>query len=237
MTRPNAYVGSAINRLEDPKLLTGAGTFVADLRPAGLLHAVILRSPVAHAFIESINTGAARAAPGVVAVITAADFDHVPVIPIRQHAVPAGEVFRQPVIADGKVRYVGEPVAVVIASGQAIAEDALELIELNLRELPVVSDHIISARGDTLLFKNTTTNNAATFRGRMGDTDAAFVLADYTRRQQFSVQRHTAFPMETRGLLAEWDTERRHLTVHGATKVPFFNRRVLAAMLGLEVSN
>ena len=237
MTRPNAYVGSAIDRLEDAKLLTGAGTFVGDLRPAGLLHAVILRSPVAHATIESIDTNAARATPGVVAVITAADFGEVPVIPIRQHAVPQGEAYRQPVIADGKLRYVGEPAAVVIASGQAIAEDALELIDLRFRELPVVSDHIISARGDTLLFENTTTNNAATFRARMGDADGAFVSADYTRRQRFSVQRHTAFPMETRGLLAQWDAKRRHLTVHGATKVPFFNRRVLAAMLGLDVSD
>lgn len=237
MTRPNAYIGSALDRLEDPKLLTGAGTFVGDLKPAGLLHAVILRSPVAHAVIESIDTSAARTAPGVVAVITAADFGQVPVIPIRQHAVPKGEAYRQPVIANHKLRYVGEPVAVVIAIGQAIAEDALDLIELHLRELAVVSDHIISARGDTLLFENTTTNEAATFQARMGDTDAAFVSAHYTRRQRFSVQRHTAFPMETRGLLAEWDAKRGRMTVHGATKVPFFNRRVLAAMLDLEISD
>ncbi|HKS85250.1 MAG TPA: xanthine dehydrogenase family protein molybdopterin-binding subunit [Pseudolabrys sp.] len=237
MTRPNAYIGSAFKRLEDPELLTGAGAFVGDLKSAGLLHAVILRSPVAHAAIESIDIRAACAARGVVTIITAADFSQVPVIPIRQHAVPEGEAYRQPVIADRKLRYVGEPVAVVIASERAFAEDALDLIELRLRELPVVSDHVESARGGTLLFENTATNKAATFRARLGDSGAAFASADYTRRQKFSVQRHTAFPMETRGLLAEWDVKCGRMTVHGATKVPFFNRRVLAAMLGLEMSD
>ncbi|HET9715660.1 MAG TPA: xanthine dehydrogenase family protein molybdopterin-binding subunit [Pseudolabrys sp.] len=235
MAQPNAYIGSPLDRLEDPKLLTGTATFVADLNPAGLLFAAILRSPVAHAVIESIDTSAARAISGVAAVITAADFNQVPVIPIRQHGVPEGEAYRQPVIADRKVRYVGEPVAVVIATGQSIAEGALDLIQLRLRELPVVSTHVMSAQRDTLLFENTATNEAVAFRARMGDTDAAFASADYTRRQRFSVQRHTAFPMETRGLLAEWDAIRGRMTVHGATKVPFFNRRVLADMLGLKI--
>lgn len=237
MSRPNAYIGSALDRLEDPRLLKGAGIFVADMKPVGLLHAVVLRSPVAHAIIESVDTSRARTAPGVLAVITAADFAQVPVIPIRQHAVPEGEAYRQPVIADRKLRYVGEPVAVIVATELAAAEDALELIELGFRELPIVSDHIISARGETLLFEDTQTNEAATFRARMGDTEAAFASAEYTRRQTFSVQRHTAFPLETRGLLAAWDAELGRMIVHGATKVPFFNRRVLAAMLGLEISD
>src|SRR5689334_10055040 len=146
MSRPNAYIGSALHRLEDPRLLKGAGIFVADMKPVGLLHAVVLRSPVAHAMIESIDTSRARTAPGVLAVITAADFAQVPVIPIRQHAVPEGEAYRQPVIADRKLRYVGEPVAVIVATELAAAEDALELIDLGFRELPIVSDHIISAR-------------------------------------------------------------------------------------------
>src|ERR1044071_3330874 len=139
MTRPNAYIGSALKRLEEPKFLTGAGTFVGDLNPASLLHAAILRSPLAHAVIESIDASAARAVPGVVAVITAADIGEVPLIPIRQHAVPEGEDYPQPVIAAHRLRYVGEPVPVVIASTQAIAEDALDLIVLRLRELPAVA--------------------------------------------------------------------------------------------------
>ena len=236
MTRPNAYIGSPLDRLEDPKLLTGAGIYVGDLKPEGLLYGVILRSPVSHGIIRKIDVSAGRALAGVVAIITAADIGEVPVIPIRQHAVPEGEAYRQPVIASGKVRYVGEPVAVIVATDQAIAEDALELIELKIDELPPVADHIVSARGETLLFEDTGTNRAAIFRARMGDANAAFVQADYTRRERFSVQRHTAFPMETRGLLAEWDVTLNRMTLHGATKVPFFNRRVLAAMLGLDVS-
>ncbi len=237
MTRPNAYIGSPLGRLEDQRLLTGTGVYVGDLKPGGLLHAVILRSPVSHGILRGIDTAAARALPGVVTVITAVDIGEVPIIPIRQHAVPEGEAYRQPVIASGKVRYVGEPVAVIVATDPAIAEDALELIALDIEELAPVADHVSAARGETLLFEETGTNKAATFRARMGDADAAFAQADYTRRERFSVQRHTAFPMETRGLLAQWDSTRGRMTLHGATKVPFFNRRVLAAMLGLTASD
>jgi len=234
--RPNAYVGSPLERIEDQNLLTGAGRYVADLQPDHLLHAVILRSAMPHGLIRGIDAAAARALPGVVAVITAAEIGEVPIIPIRQHAVPEGEAYRQPVIASGKVRYVGEPLAVVVATDQAVAEDALDLIAVDIEPLPPVADHVAAARGDTLLFESTDTNRAAVFRARMGDAAAAFAQADYTRRQRFSVQRHTAFPMETRGLLAEWDGAQQRMTLHGATKVTFFNRRVLAAMLGLPQS-
>lgn len=234
MIRPNAYIGSPQDRLEDRRLLVGEGTYVGDLKPEGMLHAVLLRSPVAHGIIRNIDTAAARALCGVVTVITAKEIGDVPIIPIRQHSVPEGEVFRQPVIASHKVRYVGEPVAVVVATDPAIAEDALELIVLDIETLQPVADHVSAAKAEILLFEESGTNKAATFCARMGDTDAAFAQADYKRKERFGVQRHTAFPMETRGLLAEWDVENRRMTMHGATKVPFFNRRVLAEMLGLS---
>ena len=196
MTRPNAYVGSPVERIEDLRLLTGAGIYVGDLNPTGLFHAAVLRSPVSHGLIRKIDASAARALAGVIAVITAAEIGEVPVIPIRQHAVPEGEPYRQPVIARHKVRYVGEPVAVVVASDQAIAEDARALIGLEIDELPPVADHIVSARDETLLFEASGTNKAAVFSARMGDAKAAFARADYTRRERFSVQRHTASPME-----------------------------------------
>jgi carbon-monoxide dehydrogenase large subunit len=235
VTRPNAYIGSAVERIEDRRLVTGSGTYVADLAPDGLCHAAILRSTVAHGRIRRIDAAAA-ALPGVVAVITAADLGDVPIIPIRQHAVPSGEPYRQPVIARDKVRYVGEPLAVVVATAPAIAESAVELIELDIEQLPAVADCAVSAAGKTLLFEGTGTNKAAVFSARLGDAGTTFTQAPYTRSQRFSVQRHTAFPMETRGLLAEWDATRGRMTVHGATKVPFFNRKVLAAMLGLDVT-
>ena len=107
MNRPNAYIGSPIERIEDLRLLNGTATFVGDLAPEGLLHAAILRSPVAHGRIRKIDASAALALNGVMAVITAADIGDVPLIPIRQHGLPEGEAYRQPVIATDKVRYVG----------------------------------------------------------------------------------------------------------------------------------
>jgi carbon-monoxide dehydrogenase large subunit len=236
MTRPNAYIGSPIDRIEDLRLLAGAGTYVGDLKPENLLYATVLRSPIAHGRIRKIATAAARSLAGVAAVITAAEIGEIPVIPVRQHGKPEGEPYRQPVIAVEKVRYVGEPIAVIVALEQCIAEDAAELIELEIDELPALATHEESAANRTLLFEKTTTNLATSFFARMGDADAAFATADYRRREKFSVQRHTASPMETRGLLAEWDPEHQRIVVSGATKVPFFNRRVLAEMLKLEPS-
>ena len=234
MNLSNALIGSPIERIEDLRFLTGRGHYVGDFATEGMLHAAILRSPLAHGRIRGVDTSAARALPGVVAVFTAADIGAtVPLIPMRQHAVPEGEFYRQPVIAHDKVRYVGEPVAVVIARDPAIAEDALELIDLDIEELPAVADHINAARDDVLLFEASGTNRATVFSARMGDADAAFAEADYTRRERFSVQRHTALPMEPRGLFAEWDEASGRLTLHGATKVIFYNRRTLAEMLGL----
>jgi aerobic carbon-monoxide dehydrogenase large subunit len=236
MKRSNAYIGSPLDRIEDFRLLTGAGTFVGDLKPDKLLHAVILRSPFAHGQIRRIEAGPARSLKGVTAVLTAAEIGDVPIIPIRQHGKPEGEPYRQPVIANKKVRYVGEPIAVIVASAQCIAEDAAELIEVEIDELPAVATHEIAASGQTLLFEDTVTNLATAFYARMGDADATFATAEYKRREKFSVQRHTASPMETRGLLAEWNPELQRMIVSGATKVPFFNRRVLAEMLKLQLS-
>ena len=236
MKRSNAYIGSPLDRIEDLRLLTGAGTLSADLKPDNLLYAVILRSSVAHGRIRKIEVAAARSLPGVSAVLTAAELGKIPVIPIRQHGRPEGEPYRQPVIASRKVRYVGEPIAVVIASEQNIAEDAAELIEVEIDGLPALATCEVAAADETLMFERTNTNLATSFFARMGDADAAFATADYTRREKFSVQRHTASPMETRGLLAEWDPKHRRMVVSGATKVTFFNRRVLAEMLELEES-
>jgi aerobic carbon-monoxide dehydrogenase large subunit len=236
MTNSNNYIGSPLDRVEDLRLLIGAGTFVGDLKPDNLRYAVVLRSPIAHGLIKRIDTASALSLPGVSAVITASDIGMVPAIPIRQHGTPDGELYKQPVIAQNKVRYVGEPIAVIVASEQCIAEDAAELIVVEFDELPVVASHTISATGTPLLFDGTQSNLATTFRARMGDADTAFAHAHYTRREQFSVQRHLACPMETRGLLAQWDPVGQRMVVSGATKVPFFNRATLARMLNLENS-
>jgi carbon-monoxide dehydrogenase large subunit len=230
----NSLIGSPVERLEDLRFLRGRGQYVDDLAPAGLLHAVILRSPVAHGRIRQLDAAAARALPGVHAVITAAEIGRpVPIIPMRQEPMAELKRFEQPVIADAKVRYVGEAVAVVVADSAALAEDALEQIVLDIDSLPAVADRDQARAGEVLLFEEIGTNVAAVISAVRGDADAAFKAAPYTRKERFHVQRHTAVPMEPRGLLADWDAKAGRLALYGAAKVAFPNRRMLAKMMGL----
>ena len=237
MTLVNRYVGSPVERIEDWRFLRGRGEYVGDLQRNGMLHAAILRSPVAHARIRALNLLPALAIPGVRVIVTAADIESehgaVPRIPLRLQTSPATEPFRQPVIAEDRVRYVGEPIAVVLADSAALAEDGANAIELETDELPVIADRHISGRHEILLFDAAGSNLAMKFTALKGDADAAFHEAEYTRRGRFASQRHTALPIEPRGLLAEWDAAVGRMKVMGAAKVPFFNRRTVAAMLGL----
>ncbi|MBM3486394.1 MAG: xanthine dehydrogenase family protein molybdopterin-binding subunit [Alphaproteobacteria bacterium] len=232
--RTNTYIGAAIERFEDLRFLRGRGIYVDDVPHATTLHAAILRSSVAHGLIRVLDATEARRRPGVVAVITAAEIGPVPVIPIRLAAWPSLEPFVQPVIAADRVRFVGEPIAVVVADTAARAEDALEAIALEIEPLPVVADRDASAAGAILLFPGAASNRAITYEGRKGDAAAAFRSADYTRREHFSVQRHTAIHMEPRGIMAEWDRIWGRLTIWGASKVPYPNRKILAGQIGVD---
>jgi carbon-monoxide dehydrogenase large subunit len=230
----NAFVGSPVERIEDLRFLRGRGEYVDDVTRPGLLHAAVLRSSVPHGRIVSVDASAALARPGVHAVITAADLGGaVPTIPLRQEPLPALKRFEQPVIATGKVRYVGEPIALVVAESAALAEDALEAIAVDIVALAPVADRDMARSGATVLFEEIGTNLASTLTAVLGDADAAFAAAPYRRRESFKVQRHTAVPMEPRGFVAEWDAERQQLTLFGAAKVAFPNRRILAGHLGL----
>jgi carbon-monoxide dehydrogenase large subunit len=229
----NRPIGSPVERLEDLRFLRGRGQYVDDVPSPNALHAAILRSSVPHGRIRSIDASAARNHPGVHAVITAADIGEVPVITMRQELLPEFKPFQQPVIAQDKVRYVGEPLAVVVADSPGLAEDALELIALDIEALPPVADRAAARDGRSLLFEDSGRNLIITLSAVKGDADAAFKNAPYTRRERFEVQRFTAMTMETRGLLAEWDAAKGHMTVSGATKVPFHNRRILAKQMGL----
>jgi aerobic carbon-monoxide dehydrogenase large subunit len=229
----NAFVGSPIERVEDLRFLTGRGQYIDDLASVHALHAVVLRSSVAHGRIRAIDAKAALARPGVHAVITAADIGDVPRIPLRQEPLPALKRYEQPIIASEKVRYVGEPLALVVADSAAIAEDALEAIVVDIESLPAVATRDAARKDDVLLFETAGTNLASTITAVRGDTEAAFRDAPYVRREHFRVQRHAAVPMEPRGLLAVWDGNAQRMSVSGAAKVPFTNRRVLAKMMGL----
>ena len=195
------------------------------------LHAAILRSSVAHGRIRSIDTSAALKQPGVHAVITAAEIGTIPIITMRQELLPEYAHFQQPVIANEKVRYVGEPIAVVVADSAALAEDALDAIVLDIEALPAVASRAASRADASLLYEARGSNLVGTLTALRGDADAAFKDAAYVRRERFEVQRFTAVPMEPRGLLAEWDAA-KHLTVFGAAKVAFHNRAILAKHAG-----
>ena len=214
-------IGKPVERIEDLRLLRGRGSYVDDQHLDGMLHAAILRSSIAHGRIRRLGTDKARRLPGVHAVLTAADVAKdgpVPTIPLRLAPLPQLVPYEQPVIARQEVNYVGEPVAVVIADTLALAEDALEAIELEIEALPAVVD----CREGRL---------AIQYTAAKGDGRAA--RAPYARRERFAVQRHTAVCMEPRGLLARWDGARTKLTVSGAAKVPFSTRRMLAKNMDL----
>ncbi|MDB5544078.1 MAG: carbon-monoxide dehydrogenase [Hyphomicrobiales bacterium] len=238
MKEKNTLIGAPVERLEDLRFLRGKGTYVADLTIPGMLHAAVLRSPFAHGRIRKVDTSRALAMPGVHAVITGADLaPDVPKIALRLDPLPEFKAFEQPVIAHAKLRYVGEPVALVLAETQAQAEDALEGIDLDIEALPAVLESDFALKGDVLLFEENGSNTPATISGIKGDVDAVFAGAFYTRKERFRVHRHSAVPMETRGLVAVWDEAASHMTVYGAAKVPFHNRAALAAHLGLPDEN
>jgi aerobic carbon-monoxide dehydrogenase large subunit len=230
----NRLIGAAVPRIEDLRFLRGRGEYVDDVSSQDALHAVFLRSAVAHGRIRSIDVSAALKRPGVRAVITAADIGDIPVITMRQELLPEFKPYQQPVIAKDKVRYVGEPVAVVIADSAAFAEDALDTISLDIEALPAVADRETARKNESLLFEATGRNHIITLSAVKGDPEAAFRDAPYTRREHFVVQRFSAVTMEPRGLLAEWDAAKGHLTVTGMTKVIFHNRRILSKQMGLS---
>jgi aerobic carbon-monoxide dehydrogenase large subunit len=229
-------VGQPIERIEDLRLLRGRGQYVDDEHREGMLHAAILRSPVPHGRIRSIDTTAARAMPGVHLVFTGADIaartdGKVPTTPLRLAPMKELEPYEQPVIAHDRVRYVGEPLAVVVAESLAAAEDALEAIEADIEPLDPVPDRHVATRNGVLLFEAQGTNLPVTYTASKGD--AASVKAPYVRREAFRVQRHSAVTMEPRGLLAVWDGAAAKMTVSGAAKVPYNTRRVLARTMDL----
>jgi CO/xanthine dehydrogenase Mo-binding subunit len=222
----------SIPRHEDRPLLTGAGRFAADVRLPGQLHAAIVRSPHAHARVTGFDCDAARSEPGVAAVFSAADLPDALRIPIRLYPLPGMERFLQPPLASDRVRYQGEPVAVVVAADRYRAEDAAELIAVEYEPLDAVVEPAGGlAAGAPLLFEEAGTNLAGELHLSHGDVDGAFAGAVHVVSETVRCHRHGAVPMETRGLVAEPRPD-GGLTIWGAAKVPHTNRRFLAGLLG-----
>ncbi len=224
------YVGQSLPRLEDRPLLTGQGRFAADISFPGQWTMRVVRSGVAHGRILSIDTRAALALPGVHAVWTGADVAHIPPIPFRLTGLKALEPYRQPVLARDIVRYVGEPVAVVFAQDQYVAEDAADLIDITIEPLPA-QVRAIDAPG---VYADDLSTEPSVIRKSFGDIEAAFRDAHAVVALELSVGRHSGVPMETRGAIGRYDEVRDILEMHGAAKVPHWNRDTIAQMLGRD---
>jgi aerobic carbon-monoxide dehydrogenase large subunit len=228
-------IGQSLKRREDARLLRGRGLFVADVRRPGALHLAVLRSPHAHAVICAIDVASARTRPGVVDVLTFSDLPELArPIPMRMSDRGRMNRYLQHPLARDKVRYVGEPMVAVVAEDRYLAEDALDYLKVEYESLPVLVDtRAASEPGAPLLFEVEKTNVVASYTIAYGDVEAAFREADLVLRDTIYVQRHTAVPMETRGTVAEWDPARGVLSMWGMTKVPHFNRGIIAEHVGL----
>jgi carbon-monoxide dehydrogenase large subunit/6-hydroxypseudooxynicotine dehydrogenase subunit gamma len=231
---PRGSIGASIARKEDPRLLRGLGRFGADFARPGQLWARVVRSPVAHGRLRGVDTTQALQADGVVTVVTAASLPPGLAIPVRLQVAGADlRAYLQPVLAAGTVRYVGEPVAVVIAQDPYAAEDAAELVDTDIEEAPAVLDAAAAAApGAPALFPGG--NVAADFSVGYGDVAGAFARADRVVEIEVEIGRHGAVPLEPRALLADPDPVTGRLSIFGMTKVPVFNRDLLASMLGLD---
>jgi aerobic carbon-monoxide dehydrogenase large subunit len=228
-----AAVGRSLRRREDVRLLTGRSKFAADFRLPGLLHAAMVRSPHAHARLGAIRAKAALGLPGVVAVVTAEDLGPMERIPVRLGPRPSVVACLQPPLARDKVRYVGEPVALVIAESRYLAEDAVDVVEVDYEPLDTVADVGRSLeRSAPVLHETLGSNLVDRLATHRGDARGALATARHRVRERFAVQRHTGVPLETRGLTAAYDAGTGVLSLWGVAKVPHFNRRVLADLLG-----
>ena len=230
-----SYIGSPIRRREDVRFLTGRGQYLDDIRLPGMLHAAILRSPHSHARVRGIDTSAALALDGVVAVFTHADMaDLLKPIPMRVFPLPGLDDYLQTPLSADTVRHAGEAVAVVVAESRYIAEDALDLVAVDYEPLAAVTTIDEALQDSTLVHPANGTNLAGSAVISVGDVEAAFRDAEYVRSEEFRTNRHTANPLETRGLVASYDTSDGHMRVWGPTKVSHTNRAILARHLEID---
>lgn len=238
-------VGARVRRKEDPRLITGASTYVDDVQLPGMLYAAFARSPYAHGVIKGFDITAAEAAPGVVRIITGetlntilksvdteakgetgveeGDVDEIPVPPVRPLALD-------------KVRYVGEPFAVVVARTRAQAVDAAELVELDVEILDAVTDVYAAMKDGAPIIYDQVRNNIGAVNGGQagGDVDAALASAPVTAKARIRSQRLNAVPIETRAVAAAIDPITRGLTVWTSTQAPHWNRNAIAEAIGLS---
>jgi carbon-monoxide dehydrogenase large subunit len=227
-------IGRRLLRQEDPRLVTGKGAYVTDLALPGMLHTAVLRSPHAHARIARVNVERARLVPGVVAVLTAADLRDVGPLPVMAH--PPGQ--RQtdfPVLPADRARYVGQPLAAVVAETRYAAQDGVEAFDVTYDPLPAVTDVAqATAPGAPKLYDEWPDNVVVAREIGSGDPDAVFATAPVVVEARFTMPRQTAAPMEGRAICARFDGDTGELTVWVSSQAPHLFRTVLAGVLRLD---
>ena len=228
MSAKQKFIGRSVPRLEDRPLLTGQGRFAADISFPGQWTMRVVRSPAAHGNIRSIDASAALTLPGVHAIWTHADVAQIPPIPFRLTGLKQLEPYRQLVLAKDVVRYVGEPIAAIFAENAYVAEDAAELVELSIESLETT---MLATEPPGSYARELTTEPGVLLK-TYGDVDAAFRDAHAVISLELSIGRHSGVPLETRGAIARYDEPRDVLELHGAAKVPHWNRDTIAQMLG-----
>ncbi|MCJ2531509.1 MAG: molybdopterin-dependent oxidoreductase, partial [Candidatus Thermoplasmatota archaeon] len=234
MAAAEKYVGMPVQRKEDARFITGTGTYVADLALPGMLHAVFLRSPYAHAKIKGVDVTAAKKLPGVVEVFTGEDLkDDIGSTPTAW-VIPDSDLKTPPyhAVATERVRYQGEAVAVVVAEDPAIGADAIELIDVDYEPLPVVVNQEEALKeGAPQLHEEAPGNQAFKWVLPGGDVDAAFEEADVVVEQRLDSQRLQPSAMEPRAALAQWDQGEEKLTLWVTSQNPHIHRLILAAFV------
>ncbi|MEJ7837764.1 MAG: xanthine dehydrogenase family protein molybdopterin-binding subunit [Thermomicrobiales bacterium] len=241
-------VGARVRRKEDPRLITGSSTYVDDLKLPGMLHAIVVRSSYAHGIIKGIDTEAAKAAPGVIKVITGDDlpslmkeFETESKGETSPDDPSGGDTDKIPVppiypLAREKVRFIGDPVAVVVAETISQAIDASELVDVDIEPLDAIVDPFAAMEdGAPQLYDNVPNNIAVRHGGPRGeDVDAAFASAEFKIKARIRSNRLNAVPMEPRAVAAAPDQMTRGLTVWTSTQAPHWNRNSIASNLGLS---
>jgi len=233
------YTGASIKRSEDPRILTGAGRYVDDIKLPGMLHAAFVRSPMAHARVLSVDASVARELPGVVAAFTGAEMETITVPgPDALMALVgwAGPMPEFTLLATDKVRFAGDPVAIVIAESRYLAEDGCELVEVEYDDLPPVVDAAFALDpGSPPLFANLGDNIARPHsRSEFGDVSATFANADLVTDFHIDVHRHQNVPMEGRGCVASYDAGPDVLTMYAATQSVHVTKIAVGMRLGME---
>lgn len=226
------YAGTRVQRVEDTRLLTGQGTFVDDVVRPAMLHGCFVRSPFARARINSIDTSAALALAGVRAVFVAADLN--PEVREAWHAVAGKDVpdTPRPPLAEGEVKFVGDPVALVVAESRYIAEDAVELVEVDYEPLPAVADFTKAVGSDVVVHDAYPDNVAGGMAGAPPDEET-FAAAACVIAERIYQQIYLPVPIETRGMVVEWSSAADELTVWASTQTPHELRAFAARLLGI----